>query len=224
MIYESSLESFRGLVPGSSPEQGHTSGTVTVSVFGSPLTCHQKSCMATEMFLKSYSITFVGSLLLGFSAWAGTPALEGVVKDPAGHPVKGADVRIEARNGGNFSRVVKTDATGHYTSAGLAVGIYKVTVVVNGAVKASILNAYTQSSKPTQLNFELTAKTTPVKTHRVWIAPATGTLIGGGTWVDVDDKGNIVNNTGVNNVEKLSGNPVQTMQTLSSHPKSPGGQ
>ena len=223
MIYESSPES-GGLVPGSSPEQGHTSGTVTVSVFGSPLTCHQKSRMATDMFLKSYSITFVGSLLLGFSAWAGTPVLEGVVKDPAGHPVKGADVRIEARNGGNFSRIVKTDAAGHYNSAGLAVGIYKVTVVVNGAVKASILNAYTQSSKPTQLNFELTAKTTPVKTHRVWIAPATGTLIGGGTWVDVDDKGNIVNNTGVNNVEKLSGNPVQTMQTLSSHPKSPGGQ
>lgn len=155
------------------------------------------------MLLKLYSISFVGSLLLACSAWAGTSAFEGVVKDPAGHSIKGADVRIEARNGTNFSRIVKTDATGHYTSAGLAAGIYKVTLVVNGAVKASILNAQAQSGKPTQLNFELTPKTTSVKTHKVWIAPATGTLIGSGQWVDVDDNGNIVNNTGgVNNVEK----------------------
>ena len=176
------------------------------------------------MFLKSCSISFVGLFLVTFSAWAGTSAFDGVVRDPTGHPIKGADVRIEARNGGNFSRIVKTDAAGHYNSAGLAVGTYKVTLVVNGAVKASILNAYTQSGKPTQLNFELTAKTTPVKTHRVWIAPATGTLIGGGTWVDVDDNGHIVNNSGANNVEKLSGNPAQTMQSISSHPRSPGGQ
>jgi Carboxypeptidase regulatory-like domain len=154
------------------------------------------------MFLKSYSISFVGLFLVTFSAWAGTSAFDGVVKDPAGHPVKGADVRIEARNGSNFSRIVKTDATGHYTSDGLAVGIYKVTVVVNGAVKASILNASTQSGKPTQLNFELTPKTGTSKTHRVWIAADTGTHIGGGQWIDVDDNGNPVNNNGVSSVEK----------------------
>jgi hypothetical protein len=124
------------------------------------------------------------------------------VKDPAGHPTQGADVRIEARNGSNFSRIVKTDATGRYTSAGLPVGSYKITVVVNGAVKASILNAQTQSGRPTQLNFALTAKTSSVKTHRIWIAPETGTRIGNGQWVEVDDNGNIVNNPGVNNVEK----------------------
>src|SRR6266436_5904564 len=111
------------------------------------------------MFVKSYSICFVGLFLLAFSASGGTSAFEGVVRDPAGHPVKGADVRIEATNGSSFSRIVKTDAIGHYTSDGLAVGIYKVTLVVNGAVKASILNAYTQSGKSIQLNFELTQKT-----------------------------------------------------------------
>jgi hypothetical protein len=67
------------------------------------------------------------------------------VRIPSGIPSKAPIVRIEARNGSNFSRIVKTDATGHYTSDGLAVGIYKVTLVVNGAVKASILNASTQS-------------------------------------------------------------------------------
>jgi hypothetical protein len=166
------------------------------------------------MLLKSYSISFgLLLLLVAFSAWAGTSALEGVVKDPAGHPIKGADVRIEARNGRNFSRIVKTDATGHYTSDGLAVGIYKVTLVVNGAIKASILNAQTQSGKPTQLNFELTKKTTPSKKHMVYIPAETGTHIGNGQWVEVDDNGNAVNSSGVNPVDKLSGDAFRAPQS-----------
>ena len=160
------------------------------------------------MFPKSLVLSFIGLLLATFSVWAGTSALEGVVKDTAGHPVKGADVRIEATNGSSFSRIVKTDAIGHYTSDGLAVGIYKVTVFVNGAVKASVLNASAQYGKPTQLNFELTPGTKVVNTHRVWVAADTGTHIGNGTWVDVDDNGNIVspsraNNGGVSSVDKL---------------------
>src|SRR5437016_3242069 len=155
------------------------------------------------MFPKSLVLSFIGLLLATFSVWAGTSALEGVVKDPAGHPVKGADVRIEATNGSNFSKIVKTDATGRYTSDGLPVGIYKVSVVVNGTVKASILNASAQSRKHTQLNFELTPKTKFVKTHKVWIAADTGTHIGGGQWIEVDDNGNPVNNNGVSSVEKF---------------------
>ena len=125
------------------------------------------------MFLKSSSISFVGLFLVTFSAWARTSAFEGFVKGPAGH----------------------------YTADGLPAGIYKATLVVNGAVKASILNASTQSGKHTQLNFELTPKTKFVKTHKVWI-PDTGTHIGGGQWVDVDDNGNPVNNTGTSSVDK----------------------
>ena len=148
------------------------------------------------MFLKSLSIGFVGLLLATFNVWAGTSALEGIVKDPTGRPIKGADVRIEAKN---FAKIVKTDANGRYMSDGLAVGTYKVTLVVNGAVTASILNAKTQSGKPTQLNFSLTGKMVPTKvhTHSVWVGPDIGTHIGGG-WVEVDDNGNIVNNAGAN--------------------------
>jgi carboxypeptidase family protein len=140
----------------------------------------------------------------------GTSALEGVVKDPTGRPIKGADVRIEAKN---FSKIAKTDASGHYISGALVVGTYKVTVVVNGSVKASIPNAKTQLGKPTQLNFDLTATTALANKHihSVWCPNETGTLIGGnGRWIDVDDNGNIVSNTGskstigFNNVEKVS--------------------
>lgn len=170
----------------------------------------------TTSLAKSLSISFVGLLVLTCSTWAGTPALEGVVKNATGRPIKGADVRIEARN---FSKIVKTDANGHYISDGLAVGTYKVTLVVNGSVKSSILNAKTQLGKPTQLNFNLTAKTVSAKkhTHSVWCPTETGTHIGGtGQWIDVDDNGNIVSNTGINSntgissVEKVSGSALQT--------------
>jgi hypothetical protein len=158
------------------------------------------------MFPKSLILSFVGLLLATFSAWAGTSALEGIVKDPAGHPIKGADVRIEAKN---FAKVVKTDANGHYISDGLAVGTYKVTLVVNGAVRASILNAKTQLSKPTQLNFNLSGTIVSAKkrTHSVWIGPEIGTHIGGG-WIEVDDNGIPVSNTGstgASSVETVGG-------------------
>ena len=152
----------------------------------------------------------ISLVLMSGNAWAGTPALEGIVKDAMGRPIKGGDVRIEAKH---FSKVVKTDASGHYTSDGLAVGTYKVTLVVNGSVKASILNTRTQLGKPTQLNFDLTAKTVSAKkhTHSVWCPTETGTLIGGtGQWVEVDDNGTIVSKTGINGVEKVSGSAVQT--------------
>jgi Carboxypeptidase regulatory-like domain len=165
------------------------------------------------MFLKSPGIALVGLFLLAFSARGGPPALEGVVKDWTGRPIKGADVRIEAKN---LSKIVKTDASGHYIFDGLAVGTYKVTLVVNGSVKASIVNANTQLDKPTQLNFDLTTRiasvnssavSSPVRsTHMVWVAPDTGTLIGGGRWVEVDNSGYPINN-GANAVEKIGRAP-----------------
>ena len=50
------------------------------------------------MLLKSLILSLVGVLLVTFSVFAGTSVLEGVVKDAAGRPIKGADVRIEAKN------------------------------------------------------------------------------------------------------------------------------
>jgi hypothetical protein len=160
------------------------------------------------MLSKSFILSFVGLLLVTFTVSAGTSGLEGVVKDPSGRPVKGADVRIEGKN---FSKIVKTDATGHYVCNTLGVATYKVTLAVNGQVKASIANATTQAGKPTQLNFNLTGKAASAKkqTHMVWLAPDIGSHIGGGRWVEVDENGNIVNNTGASNVETVRGTAVQ---------------
>ena len=169
------------------------------------------------MLSKSFILSFVGSLLVTFTVWAGTSVLEGVVKDPTGRPVKGADVRIEAKN---FSKVVKTDANGRYVCDGLGVATYKATLVINGQVKASIANAKTQAGQPTQLNFNLTGQTASAKkhTHMVYMRPDVDTHIGGGgQWVEIDDNGNIVNNKGTNtgassNVTTVTGTAVQQSQ------------
>ena len=107
------------------------------------------------MLPKSLVLSLVGVFLVTFSVFAGRSVLEGVVKDATGHPIKGANVRIEAKN---FSKILKTDVSGHYVTDGLAVGTYKVMLVINGQVKASILDAKIQLDKPTQLNFDLSGK------------------------------------------------------------------
>ncbi|PYI48758.1 MAG: hypothetical protein DMF10_03365 [Verrucomicrobia bacterium] len=107
------------------------------------------------MLSKSIILSLIGVLLVAFSVSAGTSVLEGVVKDASGRPIKGADVRIETKN---FSKILKTDASGRYVTDVLAVGTYQVTLVINGQVKASIRDAKTQVNKPTQVNFDLSGK------------------------------------------------------------------
>jgi hypothetical protein len=166
------------------------------------------------MFSRSFILSFVSSLVLIFTVCARATVLEGVVKDANGRPVKGADVRIEAKN---FSKVVKTNARGHYVSDGLAPRTYNVTVVINGEVKASMLNTTMQAGKPAQLNFNLSVQTAPAKkhTHMVYMRPDIDTHIGGaGQWVEVDDNGQIVNGnsttTGAgSNVTTITGTAVQ---------------
>jgi TolB-like protein len=124
----------------------------------------------------------------------GPASLQGFVKDAKGEPIKGADVRVESRDGKQVFSTVKTDPKGRYISHGLQPGVYRVTLLVSGVVKASIMNTQTKANQPTQLNFDL--KTTSQAgniardgKHMVWMPGRTGTHLGG-NWVAVDDEGN----------------------------------
>ena len=123
----------------------------------------------------------------------GPTSIQGVVKAAKGEPVKGADVQVESRDGKQVFSTVKTDAKGRYISHGLQPGVYRVTLLVNGAVKASIMNTQTKVNQPTQLNFDLkpasqAGNNAKSGKHMVWVPARTGSHIGG-SWVEVDDPG-----------------------------------
>src|SRR2546421_458593 len=123
----------------------------------------------------------------------GPPSIQGFVKDED-EPIRGADVRIESADGKQVFSTVKSDSKGRYTSHGLQPGVYRVTLFVNGAAKASIVNTQTKANQPTQLNFDLkrTSQAGNIakgRKHMVWMPGRTGTHLGG-NWVEVDDGGN----------------------------------
>jgi len=177
------------------------------------------------MFTKSFRIGIIGLMLYAANAWAGPASIQGVVKDAKGQPIKGADVRVESRDGKQLFNTVKTDAKGHYISQGLQPGVYRVSLIVNGAVKSSIMNTNTKPNQTTQLNFDLKPATsgqagTAQKTgkHMVWMPPSTGSHTGG-RWVEVDE--GAAGGADALNVKR--GNAESLRQQQLQHPPSSAG-
>jgi hypothetical protein len=165
------------------------------------------------MFMKSIWIRFVGVMLFVAGASAASPVLQGIVKDVNRHPIQGADIRIEAINTGRLLTTVKTDVNGRYRLEGLAAGNYRVTLVVDGAVKASVNNTMLAPGESTRLNFDLKqsrASVTATKgTHRIWVPPFTGSRLPG-RWIEVDDSISWAGaHVSTNNVVQVSGEELQ---------------
>ena len=165
------------------------------------------------MINKSIWIGFVAAMVFVASASAANSLLEGVVKDANGHPIQGADIRIEANATGSLMTTVKTDANGHYVLKGLVAGNYRVTLVVNGAVKTSINNTTLEPGESTQLNFDLTQRRASVTLekgkHWVWIPAFPGSRLPG-RWIEVDDNGSwAAADATANNIVRVSGEELQ---------------
>ena len=164
------------------------------------------------MFIKSIRIGFLGVMLFIASASGASSVLQGIVKDANGHPIEGADIRIQTKNSGRLLTTVKTDAKGRYSLEGLPAGNYRVTLVVNGTVKTSINNTTVEASESTQLNFDLTQTRASVTVkkgkHWVWIPAFTGSRLPG-HWVEIDDSGSWAGEASATNVVRISGEELQ---------------
>ena len=163
------------------------------------------------MFIKSIWIGFIGVTLFVASASAASSLLQGMVKDAKGHPIQGADIRIEATKTGGLLTTVKTNVNGRYSLEGLAAGKYRVTLFVDGAVKASINNTTLGPGELTQLNFELKqtrASVTVTKgKHWVWIPAFTGSRLPG-HWVEVVDGGGWAAEAPANHIVRVSAEEI----------------
>ena len=162
--------------------------------------------------MKSIWIGFIGITLFVASASAASSVLQGIVKDAKGHPIQGADIRIEATKTGGLLTTVKTNVNGRYSLEGLAAGNYRVTLVVNGAVKGSINNTTLEPGESTQLNFELKqtrASVTVTKgKHWVWIPAFTGSRLPG-RWMEVGDSNSWASVAPANHIVRVSAEEVQ---------------
>ena len=88
------------------------------------------------------------------SAPAQTSSLEGIVKGEDGQPLKDALINIDRKDiKGHYQ--VKTKKKGDYFHAGLPLGTYKITVVVDGKERDSVDNVRTRLGDPLPINFDL---------------------------------------------------------------------
>lgn len=164
------------------------------------------------MFIKSTWISFIGIMLSIASASAASSVLQGIVKDARGRPIQGADIRIEGAKTGGLLTTVKTNANGRYSLEGLAAGKYRVTLLVNGVLKASINNTTLEAGESTQLNFALKQTRASVSLtkgkHSVWIPAFTGSRLPG-HWVEVVDGGGWAAEAPANHVVRVSAEELQ---------------
>lgn len=173
-------------------------------------------------------VVVLGTLLFAGNLFAAGSAVEGMIKDANGRPIVSVEVRVEARTGSAWHRIVKSDARGHYACGGLTPGAtYRVTAVINGEVKASINNVLAKSDS-TQLNFDLknssasgNRSVTKKGKHYVYIPAETGSHLGG-RWVEVDENGQ-ADSVGVNNVERAGSEALRRMQSNSGAVGNMGG-
>ena len=118
----------------------------------------------------------------------GEATLSGVVRDAAGKPLQGAEIRIQGSDANKIGKI-HTAANGRYNYPALETGTYNVILVVGGVTKASIKNVRTTAGQNQTLNFDL-QKAKPTRPalqgkHYVWIPSQTGSHLG--IWVEVDD-------------------------------------
>src|SRR5260370_8977263 len=109
------------------------------------------------MFTNSVGSGFAGLMIAAAAARAsrvGPATLQGDVKDSKGQAVAGAEVHIQAKDGSNLQKIVRTDANGHYVCPKLPQTDYEVVLFVTGAIKASINNTKTSAPHPTRLHFK----------------------------------------------------------------------
>src|SRR5271154_3965792 len=86
---------------------------------------------------KSFALAAAALLVLAGTASAQVTTIEGVVKDEKGAPVQGAIIHM-TRTDIKGSYTTKSDKKGHYGHYGLPIGLYNLTLEVNGKVVDSM--------------------------------------------------------------------------------------
>jgi hypothetical protein len=131
--------------------------------------------------------------LSGFAVNGST--LEGKISGPDGHPIKGADVRLQNSSVRLEAVLTKTDVHGQYRFMNVAPGKYNVSVSSSAnAAQRSIADVKIDGNKRVDLKINpMNSAARTKEKHVVWVPPPTGTNIGG-RWKELDNTGAPVTN------------------------------
>ncbi|MFL6514161.1 MAG: carboxypeptidase regulatory-like domain-containing protein [Chthoniobacterales bacterium] len=143
----------------------------------------------------------------GIAAGNEKNSVEVTLKDMHGKPAAGVQVWLERRQTKTGTKQLVTDNAGRAAFPNVAPGDYKISAYDNRipAAAATIVKASGVGVTSVTLSLgKMVRAGGSVKKakHYVWVSEETGTHIGGGRWVAVEDD---VNGTGSNPVEKRDG-------------------
>ena len=127
------------------------------------------------------SFVLVGSFVFSTTLSAQISSVEGNVVGSDGHPLKDGEIRFEQKEGQVSPIISHTDANGHYTAA-LPRGVYKLTLVTAGKVRASVTVRATGANS--RIDFDLRPSAAKKTKDYVWVGGGTGSHLPG-HWVEV---------------------------------------
>ena len=137
------------------------------------------------MFCRAVSIAFVltGTFGLAPTALAQVAPLEGNVMGTDGRPLQRAEVRLEGKDKASAPISTITGSSGRYLFAALPAGVYKLSILADGAVKFSV--DIKMRGEKARIDFNLSPLAGKKIRNYVWVPGRTGSNLPG-RWVEVE--------------------------------------
>ena len=137
------------------------------------------------MFCRALSIALflTGAFVLAPTALAQVASLQGNVLGTDGRPIQRAEVRLEGKDKASAPISTITGSSGRYLFAALPAGVYKLSILADGAVKFSV--DIKMRGEKARLDFDLSPSARKKIRNYVWVLGRTGSNLPG-RWAERD--------------------------------------
>ena len=131
----------------------------------------------------SIALFFTGAFVLAPTALAQVASLQGNVLGTDGRPLQRAEVRLEEKDKASAPISTITGSSGRYLFAALPAGVYKLSILADGAVKFSV--DIKMRGEKARLDFDLSPSARKKIRNYVWVLGRTGSNLPG-RWAERD--------------------------------------
>jgi hypothetical protein len=137
------------------------------------------------MSCRAFSIVLIllGAFVLAPTALAQVASLQGNVLGTDGRPLQRAEVRLEGKDKASAPISTITGSSGRYLFAALPAGVYKLSILADGALKFSV--DIKMRGEKARLDFDLSLSARKKIRNYVWVLGRTGSNLPG-RWAERD--------------------------------------